>query len=329
MAVLQYIRKVSLLIETRETTNTGTAGNEGGGNTTEKREVIDFSQFSFNFRVEDSILQHPKNLHLKLFNLSIATEQKLLDSAYVVTLSAGYEGSFGVIFQGQITQIFRGKDNGVDTYITILAKDGNDIYNNGFVRTSIPAGTNTNARSYQIISSSTVYTTIDKIVSDKDTTSLRGSVHFGMLKDELRKHTNSNNQRWTIDNGKINIIQEGKYKDPEDITVLNHRTGLIGMPTQTYEGINVKCLLNPNITNHSIIKIDINSIQMEEQKGDAIEIDKGTTSSINVDGLYTVLYIQYEGETRGTSWYCNLTTRNKDKVDNKAQTLKTSNLTLK
>ncbi len=88
--------------------------------------------------------------------------------------------------------------------------------------------------------------------------------------------------------------------------VLNSRTGMIGMPIQTIDGIQVTCLLNPKIVPGSRIQIDQASVQQAK-------FDPSYTGVVNNsmipatadDGFYKVLMVNHTGDTRGTPWYTN------------------------
>ncbi len=90
------------------------------------------------------------------------------------------------------------------------------------------------------------------------------------------------------------------------------KTGLVGQPQQTNEGVNCKCLLNPFIKVAGRIKINNASIQ-------ALKIDLSTPNSpanipapLTWDGVYYVLVAEHVGDTRGTEWYTNIVTLNTD-----------------
>jgi hypothetical protein len=87
---------------------------------------------------------------------------------------------------------------------------------------------------------------------------------------------------------------------------LNVDNGMIGTPQQTNEGVNVKCLLNPNIKVGGRIEINNSSIAR-------LKIDlsvAGTSSNVPAllsnDGNYFVLVAEHSGDTRGVDWYTSM-----------------------
>ena len=80
---------------------------------------------------------------------------------------------------------------------------------------------------------------------------------------------------------------------------LNPATGLIEAPTQTEDGIEGKCLLNPQIKLNTLIHIDPSLIEeAKKAKG-----GKSKTKALAVGGVYRILSLAYEGDTRGDDWY--------------------------
>lgn len=97
------------------------------------------------------------------------------------------------------------------------------------------------------------------------------------------------------------------------------------MPQQTMGGgVNVRCLINPNIRINGLIQLDQASVyraalgnsEIAQSPGRITETEEngnrvltGTTSqaaSIATDGVYIVKAIDYTGDTRGQAWYMDL-----------------------
>jgi hypothetical protein len=76
------------------------------------------------------------------------------------------------------------------------------------------------------------------------------------LMNNIAKQCNGN---WWYENNQVNIVPDDKYI--EEAIVLNSQTGLIGMPQQTMgAGVNVRCLINPNIKLGGLIRLDQASV---------------------------------------------------------------------
>ena len=128
---------------------------------------------------------------------------------------------------------------------------------------------------------------------------------------------------WQLVDGQVQMVPEDKYI--HEAIVLNADTGLIGMPQQTMGGgVNVRCLINPNIRINGLIQLDQASVyraalgnsEIAQSPGRITETEEngnrvltGTTSqaaSIATDGVYIVKAIDYTGDTRGQAWYMDL-----------------------
>lgn len=122
--------------------------------------------------------------------------------------------------------------------------------------------------------------------------------------------------------GKLQMVNENKYI--HEAIVLNSETGLIGMPQQTMgAGVNVRCLINPNIRINGLIQLDQASVyrtalsdsEVAQSGGRISETDQNGNrvvagslqqpASIATDGVYIVKAIDYTGDT-GRAWYMDL-----------------------
>src|SRR5690242_5355904 len=118
---VQYIRKVSLTV----------------GNATK---VLDLSALHFRFTVLRGDLQTPNSVDVRVYNVSEDTLNTVRKEFTKLTLQAGYEGNFGVIFSGTIKQVRRGRENATDSYMDLTAADGDSAYNFAIVNKSLKAG---------------------------------------------------------------------------------------------------------------------------------------------------------------------------------------------
>lgn len=107
-------------------------------------------------------------------------------------------------------------------------------------------------------------------------------------------------------NNKLNIVKHGESL-PGAVVVLNSDTGMVGMPSQTMGGIEVRCLINPEIKAGSKIKIDEASIQRQALTTNySAQARQYLIPDIASDGIYKVLGVVMSGDTRGTDWYQDL-----------------------
>ena len=137
----------------------------------------------------------------------------------------------------------------------------------------------------------------------------RGVVFFGMVREHLRRLAATVDATWSIQNGKLDIIPNKSDGKQGGDFVLNANTGLIGMPTETLNGIMVTALINPQFFVNGKVIIDKKSIQRAGfSQNWAGDIQNSMLSTLGTsDGVYRILAIDWEGDSRGGPWYAYLT----------------------
>lgn len=292
-----------------------------------QQESVDLSPLRFHFRINQSDIDTPTTLEVRCYNVSSATAKKLSNiKEYTdVILNAGYEnGNYGTIFAGTIKQTKRGRESATDTFFDIFAAIDDLPYNFGVVNISLGAGQNGIQQQVDAIVGQLGSFGVSKgSTPDFNTigTQLaRGKVLYGMAKDQLCNIAKTTKTSWSIQNHQLQMIPLTSYL-PGEAVVLTMKTGMIGLPEQTQDGIRVKCLLNPRIVIGSAVKIDNASIQRAALPPELARLPAETDPSnaifdffpplaAEADGLYRVLVNEMEGDTRGgrnSPWYSDLT----------------------
>jgi len=283
----QWIRKVKLLFGSKD-------------------DLLDVSSLQFKFQTTAQTIESLGTLQLRIFNPAPSTIKKIIDEGSNVSLSAGYAGSFGQIFGGDIIQVRTGRENGTDTYLDISATDGDKIYNESFVNATISAGTSKASRLQLIAKHGKFDFSNPPEVDDDDSKLPRGKAFFGMARDHLRPLCAMLGADWTIKDGKVKVLSRGRLQ-PGDETLLTYETGLIGIPTQTMEGLTLKALLNPSLIPGGVVNIDNTSINKYQ-----VDLSYGAGANyalippLNNDGKYKILYVAHSGDTRGQNWYTDI-----------------------
>lgn len=288
MSQLQYIRVCNLIV----------AGGDGEG--------LDLGKMRVVFKCKKSDAQTPNTAEIRVYNLAQSTVTQIREEFTTVTLQAGYESNIGVIFTGNIKQVRFGRENQTDTYIDIAAGDGDDAYNWAVTNTTLAAGA---SQSDQIKAAgapmagkgvSTGY------VADTGGDRLpRGKVMYGMSRDYLRQSAQASDTSWSIQDGKLQFVKMTGLL-PDKAVLLNSKTGLIGTPEQTNDGIKVKCLLNPLLKIGAKVQIDEADIQTAKLPDTSKGATANKPAAITSDGVYRVLTIEHTGDTRGNDWYSDI-----------------------
>lgn len=222
-----------------------------------KGNALDVSKLHCTFNISKTIMMEPNTSEIAIYNLNAQTENAIMINGVRVTIEAGYEGTqFGLIFDGDILQTIREKEDATTYKLTIIALDSDRAINFDVANFSIMRGQTARSMVDHIVSKAQAPISLGSIADNlKGQKLTRGKVFFGKTSDYLRQIAKSNNLQYYMDNGRLNLIN---LKDlPKDrIFELNPKTGLIGTPEQTDFGIAGQCLLNPQIKLNSLIHVD-------------------------------------------------------------------------
>lgn len=284
-----------------------------------KQNALDLSQLRIKFSVKRSDTMTPNAADIRVYNVEKQTalylytqlnpsrgKDGLLINKGKVTLQAGYTSNFGVIFQGNIKQILIGRESATDTYVDIIAGDGDSAYNFAVVNTTLAAGSTQNDQVKASAASMAPHGVTEGHIGIMPINQLpRGKVMYGNARNYLRDVATTTQKTWSIQDGKITFVPITSYL-PGERVILNSKTGLIGSPQQTNTGVNVKCLINPLIRVGGLIDIDEASVEEFKLNLNVPGSPSNNPSPLTADGSYYVMVIEYSGDTRGVDWYCTM-----------------------
>ena len=288
MSQLQYLRKINLIV----------AGASGGG--------LDLSPMRIVFKTKKSDAQTPNTAEIRVYNLAPETAKKIRQEFKTITLQAGYEANYGVIFTGNIKQVRFGRESGTDTYIDIAAGDGDDAYNFAVVNTTLAAGAK---QSDQISAAGNAMAGrgvgVGYVAETGAQALPRGKVMYGMARDYLRQSAEASETTWSVQDGKLQIVSlTGTL--PNQAVKLNSKSGLVGTPEQTNDGIKARCLLNPLLKIGGKMQIDEKDVAEAKLPDTEKDSTANKPADISSDGVYRVLTIEHSGDTRGNDWYSDI-----------------------
>jgi len=288
MSVPQYLRKISLKI-----------GND--------QKALDLSDMRIRFAVRRGDFRTPNSADIRIYNLSENTVKWVQREFTRVVLQAGYAGSYGVIFDGTIKQARRGRESPTDTYLDLTAADGDSAYNFAVMNVTLAAGSTANDHLQQVLQSmASRGITMGESPALSANKLPRGKVFYGMTRDFLDILGKTQDVSWSIQDGKLTLVPNNAYL-PGEAVVITSATGMIGLPEQTQNGINVRTLLNPGIRIGKQLHINNTSIQ---QYRFGLSVNAGTSNGfvaqqakITDDGFYKAFVVDHYGDTRGNDWY--------------------------
>lgn len=278
--------------------------------------ALDLSQFKIVFTVGQATSEQPKAAEIYIYNLSASTMNLLagVDSQKIntqVILECGYGSELSVVFKGRVFQYRRGRDNPTDTWLCVLAISGDAIQNDALVNQSVPAGTSKNDVSNILVSETNKYGLVTgEIANISEQQYPRGRVFFGSLHDSIQQFGKENNIDFDYSDDVISSISKLGFS-VEPVQVLTPKTGMVGMPQLTSEGLIVKCLLNPRLKRKGRVQVDMSNLQTQAYDigYSSQQVDqpyKNPKLATNAEGMFIIQAIEHSGDTRGDEWYTHL-----------------------
>lgn len=118
----------------------------------------------------------------------------------------------------------------------------------------------------------------------------RGKALFGLTRDYFRQMAKSEQAAFYINNNKIDFVKAMDLSTNEVIK-LNGKSGLIGKPEQTEEGIQATCLLNPLLDLNKMVSVNLSSIQRQK-----VDKENGV-KNVEGSGIFKIIKLTHKGDT--------------------------------
>lgn len=271
---------------------------------------VDLSELHIRFRVVSASVPTPKYAEVRIWNLAQDVVNEILKEFTDISLSVGYGDDEGIIFQGSIARIAAGRENAVDSFVDILAQDGDVGYNWSITNKSLDDGW-TDDDVYRHLMQD--FASNGLIAGNKPDFTLtpapRGSSLYGRTSDLMTQLAKRQGCDWFIEDGRVNLVKHKEFMESSNVPTLTPTSGLIGVPTVTYQGIQAQCLMNPMVKVGAIVKIDNSVINRLVKRESIIGLDQvsATPGTLNGDvngkGAYKAYCVTHVGDSRGNDWY--------------------------
>ena len=298
----QYLRECSLVVSD----DTG--------------DTADLSNLRVVFRITHGIQSTPRLLSARIYNPSAQTIDRVKKLYTKITLSVGYTGKTSVLFQGKIWQTRDGRENPVDTFLDIFATTGEQAFTFSTISTTLPAGWQYSDMHNAAAQAMAVDNIVAGAFPQIDGSAPRPKVVYGMTRDHARVLGHSTGSVWGIDGQEYyyrRIADMAKIDSKRPVIELTPETGLVGIPVQTPDGVQVTCLINPDITVNTFVRIS--GVTVLDAVADASISPSnvaniqggydGTKASVvgeSPSSTYSVVWVEHYGDTRGNDWYSTL-----------------------
>lgn len=311
--------KIQIFKPAYKSTVTQNVGNGGSVSVSERDPehdiAIDVSLLRCVFKVEAAIETQVAICTLEVYNMNAATEGEIIREGFQITIEGGYEeGQYGEIFTGDIVQVIRNRENGIDYKLEILALRGSSMFDLNFAKCSIAAGSKPRDVIDALSKNARQTIVVGEISENLSNQALpRGKVLFGTPSQYLRDIALGNDAYyWAGDDGKV-VVKKIDDEIPSDqVLVLSPgnpnadvaATGLVGTPQYGDDGIHIKMLLDCRVKLMSLVKIDNEWIRKSLL---SLNIAGGNNklaqqNQFDEDGEYQVFKITHQGDTWGDTW---------------------------
>jgi hypothetical protein len=246
---------------------------------------------------------------LVVYNMNAATEKEVINEAFQIAIYGGYEqGQYGEIFTGDVVQVIRNRENGIDYRLEILAIRGYQELQMNFVRSSVAANSDARDIVEQVCKASDVKMKTGEVSDLLPKQPLpRGKILFGKPFKYLREIAMNNNAFFQLNSNQEVEVHAMYDEIPENMCLtLTPESGLVGTPKYSDNGIIIKMLLDPRVKVRSMIKIDNALIQRQLLSIDTSMSGKNNQQNqknvFDEDGEYEVLSVTHSGDTWGDDW---------------------------
>lgn len=280
-------------------------------------QALDLSDFHIYFHINQATTETPKAAEIYIYNISSNTMNLLCgpDNQKVnnqVVLEVAYGSDpFEIIFKGNVFQFRRGRDNPTDTWLCILAQSGGLVKKYAVVNKSLPAGTTINDVGQALISELGVYGIEMGNVPDMSNQRYpRGRVMFGSLDFKIKGLFEENNLEFDYSDDVFDAYPINQFLT-FPLQIITAKTGMIGMPQLTSEGLRVTTLINPKFKKGGRVQVDMTNLQTEgydiNYGGQGVDQPyKNPKLATNAAGIFVIQSIEMVGDNRGTEWYSQL-----------------------
>jgi hypothetical protein len=261
---------------------------------------INKGTLKFHFEVQKSLLKEPNVAKFEIYNLNPRTVLKIEEEYTDVIFKAGYEGTMRTVFEGN-TQYVSTYPNKTEWITELTCGDGDFGYRTAYVNKSFSAGTSDEAIVDHCIAQFGNVTRGElQLVSPP---SMGGQTFSAPARDVLDEIARSNGCNWSIQDGELQMVRTDAMLNVDQAVVLTPTTGLLRAAERTDKGITATCLLNPNITVNSAIRLDNSAIKTQDRTRKSItKAQRGRPVDLNADGLYKVFKVKHSGDTRANDW---------------------------
>ena len=296
---------------------------EDGKRDPENDTAMDVSMLRCVFKTQHSNETAATICTLEVYNMNATTEAEVIKAGFQISIEAGYqEGQYGEIFTGDIVQVIRNRENGIEYKLEIIAIKGNMLFDGNHVRSQIAAGSDPRKVIEEVAQKSIVAFDVGDVSENLSQQKLpRGKVLFGTPNKYLRDVAIGNSAYyWAGSDDKLVVKKVADRIPADECLVLSpgnpennepNMGGLVGTPQYGDDGIRIKILMDARVKTLSMVKIDNEWIRKQLINISLDEKGQGNSplpqqNQFDQDGEYQVFSVSHQGDTHGNDWYTNI-----------------------
>ena len=242
------------------------------------------------FEIERDLSREANAARVSVYNLSESSRAKIADRSIRTTLEAGYVDRISTIFVGNLEYGSTSRD-GTDWVTSFESTDGGEDMRAARVNESFGPGIPVGDVLKKAAEAMGV--NIGNVINEVKKGNLRGAISefgngvvlSGSAPAQFDKLAKSLGYEWSVQDGQIQLLEQGGVFDDQESLNLTPSTGLIGSPQSGEDGVvEVRALLAPSL-------LPGRKVQVQSRE---------------VDGFFRIEKTTFAGDTRGQDWYADL-----------------------
>jgi len=268
---------------------------------------FDVANLRITFEIQKSLSMYSNLCQLKIYNLSYPTRAKIGAEYSHASVYTGYGEQMSLLFDGDIQNVFHRRDGGPDTVTICYCQDAGRVIQDTISSISRDGGTPFDPLFKGLIKDLGV--PIGEIqINVPDVIGGGGYTFRGKTEDILNRLGDTYRFNWYIANGKFYAVGENQVLTRFPTIFISQTTGMVGSPTLTEIGMQVRTLLNPGLSPGARVTVQSVGTTVEFQNTYFYDI-KQTIGDNQKGRAYKILRAVHTGDTRGNDWYTDIETQ--------------------
>ncbi len=257
-------------------------------------EVLTIQGVRVNFEITRSLIGSPNTAQFTFSNLNDDTQYRFKQEDALIQFNAGYEGDLGLIFSGQVFNVFQERIPPKNE-TTVYAGDGADKLRVAKFNKTLSENLTIREMVTQI-SKSLGIGDPEIFGNQLDVKRIGDQTFAEPVSDILNDMAEDYGFDWLIDNETLVIIGSDDTRTSEESILFSAETGLLSTPTVTEIGVDIVARLNHRLLPGQIFEVNTNSTTTTLGNLNFRKIRR------DVNGFYKAMEVKFSGDNRGDSW---------------------------